>query len=367
MNIKINHHELAQSLLLYLQLWIIATLLAWVLVSIFGYGNDNYTGVDFSWHDYTWGDFCFDAVSMGVLIGASMAFNALFIYLFKPLQDYHGRALVYSVLLLAMNVAMSMLIMRATEWICGAEMPHNEFVNCTYMYCLVAALISSIHANYSFQRMYISQQQEKHALELKAAHQEEVTLQTSLLALKTQVDPHFLFNNFSILSDLIDESPSEAKAFLSDLSRVYRFKLVNMNTDLVCAEAELSMVRSYVSLLEGHYGQALLVVFPCTDDMDKVRDWSLPPLAVQLAVENAVKHNARSSAVPLVVRISVAEGEVPMIIVTNPIRPLSSKVESTGMGLRNLSERYALTCGCQPTIVDDGAHFCVKLPLAKQW
>lgn len=369
------YNKVRSALTLYIEMWIVATLLAWVFVSIFGYNGDEYATHDFFdnfiWYDYTWGDFCFDGVSMALLIGASMVFNTVFINVFKPLQDYRGRAFLYSILLLAINAAASILITRATEWFCG-EMPHNEFVNCTYMCCLVATLISSIHANFSFQRMYMRQQQEKHELELRAARQEEASLQASLMALKTQVDPHFLFNNFSILSDLIDENTDEAKEFLGNLSRVYRFKLVNMNVNLVDVVAELKMVRAYVHLLEGHYGKALNVEFPADEDLARIKGMSLPPLAVQLAVENAVKHNARSTAEPLTVKIETSESRAIKtgngkheIVVTNAIRPLSSKVESTGMGLRNLAERYILTCGCQPLIENDGKCFRVRLPLAK--
>lgn len=352
-------------LLLYVQLWVVATLLTWVLVSIFGYGSANYPDggniLEGVWSNYTLGEFCFDVISTGVLIALSMLLNALFIRLFKPLQDYRGRAFLYSVLLLAMNVTVSIFIMKCTVWIVGEGLPHNEFVNCTYMYCLVAVFISNIHANLSFQRIYICQQQEKHELELKAARQEEVNLQTSLMALKTQVDPHFLFNNFSILSDLIDESPAEAKGFLSNLSKVYRFKLVNMNTNLVSVEAEMKMVRSYVHLLEGHYGTALRVVFPDERLIKELGAYSLPPLAVQLAVENAVKHNARSTSHPLEIRIAI--GSAHEIVVSNPIRPLSSKVESTGLGLQNLTARYGLISGLRPVVEDDGNTFCIHLPL----
>lgn len=362
------YNKVWKVLRLYIQLWVIATLLAWVLVSIFGYGSDNYPTGDYGsdfiqgvWGDYTWGDFCFDGVSMGVLIALSMVLTSLFLHLFKPMQDYWGRALLYSILLLAMNVAVSMFIMKTTVWIGGEKPPHNEFVNCTYMYCLVAVFVSSVHANLSFKSMYVRQQQEKHELELRAARQEEVNLQTSLMALKTQVDPHFLFNNFSILSDLIDECPKDAKDFLSNLSRVYRFKLVNMNTNLVSVDAELKMVRPYVHLLEGHYGSAIHVIFPDEESMAQMKGHALPPLSVQLAVENAVKHNARSTAYPLEIKIEF--DSLPEVVVSNPIRPLSSKVESTGLGLKNLIARYQLISGCEPIVEDDGASYSIHLPL----
>lgn len=371
------YNKVCRTLGLYVQLWVLATLLAYALVSIFGYGSANYPDGgniwEGAWADYTWSEFCLDGVSTGVLIALSMVLNTLFIRLFKPMEDYRGKALIYSVLLLAMNVAVSMLIMKITVWIGGETPPHNEFVNCTYMYCLVAVFVSSVHANLSFKSMYMRQQQEKHELELKAARQEEVNLQTSLMALKTQVDPHFLFNNFSILSDLIDESPAEAKDFLQCLSRVYRFKLVNMNHDLVSLDDELKMVRSYVHLLEAHYGPALQVEFPAGKHLEEVKSYLLPPLAVQMAVENAVKHNARSKAHPLRITISVVQDAraderksahaTREIVVSNPLRPLSSKVESTGMGLHNLLSRYSLTVGIHPEVFHDGKTYRVSLPL----
>lgn len=369
----LEYRKLGRALLLYIQLWFVATVLSWVLVSIFGYGSDSYPeggyGGDFIrgiWTDYTWTDFFFDCLSMGVLIALSMVLNALFIRFFKPLQDYRGRAFLYSILLLTMNVAVSMFIMKSTVWLIGEMPPHNEFVNCTYMYCLVAVFVSNIHANLSFQRMYMHQQQEKHELELRAARQEEVNLQTSLMALKTQVDPHFLFNNFSILSDLIDESPADAKAFLSSLSRVYRFKLVNMNANVVSVEAEMKMVQSYVHLLEGHYGAALHVVFPSPEEQLRLKGYFLPPLSVQMAVENAVKHNARTTVHPLDVRIGVATTDVgapDAIVVSNTIRPLTSHVESTGQGIQNLMSRYALISGLEPRVSNDGKQFVIRLPL----
>lgn len=369
----LEYRKLGRALLLYIQLWFVATVLSWVLVSIFGYGSDSYPeggyGGDFIrgiWTDYTWTDFFFDCLSMGVLIALSMVLNALFIRFFKPLQDYRGRAFLYSILLLTMNVAVSMFIMKSTVWLIGEMPPHNEFVNCTYMYCLVAVFVSNIHANLSFQRMYMHQQQEKHELELRAARQEEVNLQTSLMALKTQVDPHFLFNNFSILSDLIDESPADAKAFLSSLSRVYRFKLVNMNANVVSVEAEMKMVQSYVHLLEGHYGAVLHVVFPSPEEQLRLKGYFLPPLSVQMAVENAVKHNARTTVHPLDVRIGVATTDVgapDAIVVSNTIRPLTSHVESTGQGIQNLMSRYALISGLEPRVSNDGKQFVIRLPL----
>lgn len=351
-------NKIIKYVLLFILLWIVATLLIWTLITIFGYGND-VSGV---WDGYTWGDFCFDGIAMGVLIAISMLLNAIFIHVFNPLQDYRGRAFLYSVLLLAMNVLASLFIMTTTEWIWG-EMPHNEFVNCTYMYCLVATFVSSIHANISFQRMFQREQQEKHELELKAARQEEIALQTSLLALKTQIDPHFLFNNFSILSDLIDESPVDARHFLDSLSRVYRFKLINMNANLVDVDAEISMVRSYVHLLQEHYGATLQVKFPDTPVIERLNGLSLPPLSLQMAVENAVKHNARTSANPLVVTISVLNSA---IVVSNPIYPLSSIVSSTGMGIKNLKARYALLSTIAPKVENDGKTFTIYLPLIRE-
>lgn len=346
----------SKSLLLYAKLWFIAIAVSFVFIYVMGYGDPDDTQLT-----YTLYDFLSDITVIAGYLSISLLFNYLFIRLFQPLQHYRNKMFLYSILLLVTNLLTAILTTKVLTLIWGA-LPRQEYIKAVYLFCLVSTFISGIHANISFQKIYKKQAEEKHNLEMDNIRQREINLQTSLIALKTQVDPHFLFNNFSILSDLIEESPKEAHKFLESLSKVYRYKLVNMNTHLVSVDNELQMLRSYVHLVCTRFGNAIQIVFPTVAQLATVHTLGVPPLVIQLLVENAIKHNAHSAAHPLVVNIRLDQQH---IVVSNPIMHLSSEVESTRLGLNNLQQRYRLLSSEQPTISNDGQNFTVILPLIK--
>jgi hypothetical protein len=200
-----------RDILLLLELWLIAMVLSYGYFSIISQEpvfGDHYQVMDF----------VRDCSSMVVFIGISFVLNRLFIYLFQPLEHYLGKMFLYSLLLLAVNTLVASLYASIDD------ISHEEYVASVYVFSLIATFISGVHANIVFQRAYRLQMEGRHKLEMENAGQKEVNLQTSLIALKSQVEPLFLFNNFSILSDLIDESTNDAHAFLDSLSRVYRYK-----------------------------------------------------------------------------------------------------------------------------------------------
>lgn len=344
------------QLLLYASLWMTALAVSFIFMDVLNYGDT----ADFE-TDYTLSNLLIDGAIIAVFLCVSLLFNHLFISLFQPLHHYRSKLFLYAVLLLATNTIAAILLTKGMVLIWG-ELPRQEFIKTVYLFSLVATFISGIHASIYFQEKYKKATEEQHRLEIENIRQREINLQTSLMALKTQVDPHFLFNNFSILSDLIDESREEARAFLDNLSRVYRYKLINMNVHLVSLESELRMLRSYVHLVKIRFGTAVHVAFPSQEEIASVQTLSVPPLVVQVLVENAIKHNAHSTAHPLRVNICI-EGQ--QVVVSNPIQPLSSSVKSMGIGLSNLRERYQLLSDAQPTICDDGHNFTVTLPLIK--
>ncbi|GAB6976297.1 hypothetical protein JCM15124A_12040 [Prevotella falsenii] len=342
--------------MLYASLWLTALAVSFTFWGVLDYGDT----ADFK-TAYSLSDFLSDGAVMAAFLCVSLLFNHLFIRLFQPLHHYRSKLFLYAVMLLATNTLAAILLTKGMVLIWG-ELPRQEYIKTVYLFSLVATFISGIHASIYFQEKYKKATEEQHRLEIENIRQREINLQNSLMALKTQVDPHFLFNNFSILADLIDESRDEARAFLDNLSRVYRYKLVNMNAHLVSLESELRMLRSYVRLVETRFGTAIHVAFPSQDEIASVQTLGVPPLVVQLLVENAIKHNAHSTARPLRVNIRI-EGQ--QVVVSNPIQPLSSAVESTGIGLSNLRERYRLLSDAQPTVCNDGHHFTVTLPLIK--
>ncbi|HVF97129.1 MAG TPA: histidine kinase, partial [Flavisolibacter sp.] len=125
--------------------------------------------------------------------------------------------------------------------------------------------------------------------------------QSQLLGLKSQVNPHFLFNSLNTLSSLIVEDEEGAETFLNEMSKVYRYMLRGDDQQLVSVETELKFIRSYVYLLNQRYGQSLQVKTTISDDdMNKL----VPPLSLQVLIENAFTQNSMSKTAPLVINIS---------------------------------------------------------------
>ncbi len=193
---------------------------------------------------------------------------------------------------------------------------------------------------------------------LKTQQLERQTLEAKLEALRTQLSPHFFFNNLSILNGLIDLHPDRAKYFLAKLSDVFRYILRHRKDELVPLEEEIRFIEDYIFLIESRYEEK--VIFHLSVDAD--RRW-IPPVMLQQLVENAVKHNESSFEKPLHVRIETTEGKLQ---VSNPIQPRKGVVDSSGIGLQVVRKRFESLTDEQVTISDDGINFRVELPLIKE-
>ena len=175
--------------------------------------------------------------------------------------------------------------------------------------------------------------------------------------LKTQMDPHFLFNSLNTLMSLIDLDATKAEDFVHQLSSVLRYTL--KNEEVVTLENELDCVRSYCKMMKMRFGDNLL--FEHNIDHGKYDHYHVLPLSIQGLIENAIKHNVISSKQPLTVRVYTDDDN--HLIISNKIQPKIGKEEGTGIGLANLSERYRLKWNENVEIFDDGKNFSVTLPL----
>lgn len=153
-----------------------------------------------------------------------------------------------------------------------------------------------------------------------------------------------MFNNFSILSELIVENRTLAERFLENLSSVYRYVIQNLKRDTVPVSEELDFLRSYLYLIGMRYENAISVD---VDEQLERTDGRIPPVCLQLLVENAIKHNRLSVHQPLHIHV-FREGN--HIVVKNDLCPVSSDLSSTGIGQRNIIERYFLLCEEKPVI-----------------
>ncbi len=179
-------------------------------------------------------------------------------------------------------------------------------------------------------------------------------------ALKNQLDPHFLFNSLNVLTSLIEENPISAQKFTTSLSKVYRYVLEQKNKDLVTIDEELQFAKTYMSLLQMRYEDAIKFSIPVNISDPELK---IVPLSLQLLLENAVKHNVITSDNPLEIRIYEDNG---YLIVENNINPKASLEKSTKVGLRNINQRYSLITNRPVEINQSNKKFKVCLPLLTQ-
>jgi hypothetical protein len=185
------------------------------------------------------------------------------------------------------------------------------------------------------------------------------SIRTHYEALKSQLDPHFLFNSMNTLQSLIDIDPSKAGDYVQQLSSVLRYTL--QSKEVVTLAEEMNCVQDYCSMMQIRYGDNLSFDIQMDKRFDNAK---VLPLAVQGLVENAIKHNVISSKQPLVIQIVTKENA--QLEVSNAIQPKIKDEGGEGIGLANLVERYRLQWNREVEICDDGKHFKVTIPLIEK-
>lgn len=176
-------------------------------------------------------------------------------------------------------------------------------------------------------------------------------------SLKNQLDPHFLFNSLNVLSSLIDENPRKAQKFTASMSKIYRYVLEQKDKELVTVEDEIEFARTYCDLLKTRFEDSVDFTFDVAgEDYQKY----VVPLALQLLLENCIKHNFATSSKPLVIRI-FSTGNI--LCIENNLQVREQIKESSGIGLANIVQRYSLLTDRNVFIEKSEYHFKVKLPM----
>jgi hypothetical protein len=183
-------------------------------------------------------------------------------------------------------------------------------------------------------------------------------LQARYEGLKHQLSPHFLFNSLSTLSGLIHDEPTAAGQFVEEMSLVYRYLLRHGELQAVPLREELAFLQSYVYLLQMRFGDGLQLRL---DLPEAIQDRLLPPLALQLLVENTVKHNTLTRRQPLTISIEFRAPAT--LVVRNNRRPRLTPEPSSGLGLSNLTNRIRILHHKELLVEDTADEFTVYLPL----
>lgn len=193
-------------------------------------------------------------------------------------------------------------------------------------------------------------------LELDAIKLRNENLTSKYESLKSQLDPHFLFNSLNVLTNLVYQDADKSARFIKQLSEVYRYVLEVRNKELVPLEEELKFVESYLFLQQIRFGDKLKI----ENNLAGV-EGLVPPLALQIVVENAIKHNIISEDDPLTIKMFKQGAHV---IVENILQKKTLLTEgSTGIGLDNISRRYEFLSNQKIEIEETTQAFIVKLPL----
>jgi len=188
---------------------------------------------------------------------------------------------------------------------------------------------------------------------------EKVSMELSLL--KSQINPHFLFNSLNALDDLIEKDQKLAKKYLHTLAKMYRFIIKNTDQDLVRLSEEWHFIDNYVFLIKERFGSAYL--FEKTNRIGDLNRYVVPPSSLQSLLENAIKHNEGSLETPLMIAIDATPDG---ISVSHVKRPKRTEISSLGTGLKNLRARYKLLSHKDVVVQEDEDRFTVILPLIQQ-
>lgn len=183
--------------------------------------------------------------------------------------------------------------------------------------------------------------------------------ESELKVLKSQIDPHFLFNNLNTVDSLIDSDPQQAKVYINKLSKLYRYLIANQDKEVIPLVEEINFAQNYMYLIECRYGSAFQ--FEIENKLPNYNNVLIPPGALQTLLENVVKHNHASEANPIKSKI-IIDNE--FITIDNNQNLKKQQIDSTGIGLSNLQHRFELLTNNKISIESNGS-FVVKLPLIK--
>lgn len=259
---------------------------------------------------------------------------------------------------LSISLLISLALMNFSYFLCHSlafdRIPDQDQVYVMNVYSLIflVPLIFSQVVSYLFA------QWKNTALLSEKLEQENI--QSKLESLRSHLDPHFLFNSFNILSSLIDKSGEEAQDFLASFSDVYRYVLRYKGESLVPLKTELEFLESYLHMIQVRFRDQMEMNLSPPHDVAK---WMIPPQALQMLVENAIKHNKASESQPLTVKIFQDQA---YMVVWNSVRLLSNRMESHGSGLSNIMDRYRYLTDQRVAVLRDECSFEVRLPLIQR-
>jgi two-component system, LytTR family, sensor kinase len=273
---------------------------------------------------------------------------------YPQFNDVRRRLIFQSVIMLVFTVTANILLGQVTEGIYAKDGGVRDFTdilihsNSAVIFCtiMIIAIYESIYFMHEL----------RHSVE-ETENLKRENLAAQLNALRTQVNPHFLFNNLNTLSSLIPENPNHAVDFVQQLSKVYRHILEVKDEKCILLKDELEVLNAYTFLLKTRFDKNLDVNI--TIPPEKMQK-KIVPLSLQILMENAIKHNIVSAEKPLQINVFAQNGS---LVVSNNLQIKNQINESTGIGLDNIRNRYKLISEKAVTVTESDTNFTVSIPL----
>lgn len=232
----------------------------------------------------------------------------------------------------------------------GYEYLEDDFVRCYFTLITLNVFLTFLNEGiYRFEKFRVTI---KETEQLKKEY-----MHSRLLGLKSQMNPHFLFNSLNSLSSLIHENADTAEEFLDHMSKVYRYLLRTNEDKLVTIATEINFIRSYYFLLKARHEEGLELHID--DSLEDKEHW-IPPLTLQMIVENAINQNAVNRSNPLKIWIRDTNGELQII---NSVQPKINNSNSKEEIEENINNKYRLLCGCEIEIEETETERSIILPV----
>jgi len=265
------------------------------------------------------------------------------------------RLLVQSLTMLVFTLAANNLLGYVLD-ACGLkEHPENVDVFTIIINSNAAAIFCTLTVVAIYESIYFMNELRKSVEEKEMLKRE--SLKAQLNALKTQVNPHFLFNNLNTLSSIIPDNPKQAVDFVQQLSKVYRHILEVQDEQSIPLKDELDVMKAYTFLLQTRFGENLDITIDVPEEKMKKR---IVPLSLQILMENAIKHNIVSADKPLRIDVFAENGK---LVVSNNLQKKKQLSESTGIGLNNIRNRCKLLGNGKVEVTENETSFTVSIPL----
>lgn len=297
-------------------------------------------------------------ISIGYII-AIIGFNGItevnifLINVFRSSEKYNKNIYVHILVMFLITLLLTLMFIKIAEVIFESNNLLQHEV--TQMILILGLLILLIHLLVivlsGITKVWIDSRKE--LVDLKQAK-----LLSDYNSLKDRLNPHFLFNNLSVLKSLIRYNPNDAETFTQNFTNVYRYVLNSHEKDTVSLADELEFLHSYIALHKERIGEGLDVSININEDLLKNE---IPPMTLQLLIENAIKHNIASKTQKLKIEIESDFSESTLIVKNNINK--KETTYSTQTGLDTLKAQYLLIANKEVVIDNNGELFSVKIPL----